>query len=356
MAILPNKNLKDSEVRDTLNKGGGKTDNDFWTKYKLLSNVNIWSFRKPYATDLDLFYLTDEQIRSINCGLTPLQIASPTSLPGRIDGKMNGWAYEMPTGGQSSPFRSGDYLGYNPDAQPMIQNLSVPAQVSIKETGSIAITAIVIQQDGVNVSLADLGELADCKGAVYMVNEALGQTRIIEGTALLSSGVFNVEVPISEFLVGDWIVYPYITTGYVHYTIPYLNRKTINVIDSVISVSVKAIKSTDGSYSISWEARVYNKSMQDITFNNNNVKLRYSGYGRTDIMQDGEKQVRLLDGLVAKGESTTTVASGVFENVSTVDREWDDGIVTSIWKNPIIWVELGSAAYWGSGVPMMEME
>lgn len=345
METLPKTYLKDNEVRDTLNKGGGKTDNEYGTKFKPLANVNIWSFRKPYATDLDLFYLTDEQIRSINCGFTALQIASPTSLPNVMDGNMNGWVYNLPTGGQYFPYRIGDYAGYYPEARPMIRDIQVPAEVSLQEYTDIAVTAVVqVESDKKSVSLADLGKLQDCYACVYMTYN--DEYRIIEGNPI-SGGTFNVGISMDELnREGEWMIYPYLSNGSVNYTIPNLAPQKVKVTSSNYRATMTAFKATDGTRTITWNVYVRNTSSQSFTFNDNYVWLRLANKSLEDTLEGGkgEKMVKIEDGLVAEPNNTTLVASGSFTNVSD-----------EIWMMPKLWVTLHSGNYTGSAVPIEEM-
>lgn len=110
-AILPNINLKDHEVRDYLNKGGGKTNNSFGSKFKPSADVNKWAFFKPESHP-NLFKLSDYERYLNNHGLDVS--AATYGTIGDKFGKMGElWAYIPPKGGQDSPFRSADFLGYN---------------------------------------------------------------------------------------------------------------------------------------------------------------------------------------------------------------------------------------------------
>lgn len=65
--ILPNTNLQDHAIRNTLNKGGGRTDNDFGSKFRKTAKINKWSFYKP-VTHENLFSLTDQDFYEVNDG------------------------------------------------------------------------------------------------------------------------------------------------------------------------------------------------------------------------------------------------------------------------------------------------
>ncbi len=74
---------------------------------------NKWSKYKPvkYATDLEI---TEIQRKEVNYGLIATKINRTT-----LD--TIAWTYEKPTGGNYSPYRLLDYMGYNTDAKPFIR-------------------------------------------------------------------------------------------------------------------------------------------------------------------------------------------------------------------------------------------
>lgn len=342
--VIPENDVKLSDIRDTLNAHGSSCTNDAISFFDERAVINHWSFRKPYATDLDLFKLTDEQIRSdeVMCGFTPHQIAAYTNLPTEMDGDMNGWVYNRPNGGENTPFRLGDYVGYYPEAKPMIRDLQVPAQISTQETTDVAITAVCTIPNKYSVSLSDLGSLKYYKAAVYLKHKTQqNQSRNRIGESL-ENGTFNVLIPISEFITGEWDVYPYITLDNTHYTIPNIVKQTIKVVTSNYIVTMTAEKSKT-EQSISWSIRVNNKSDESVTFNNNNVYLRLGTKDFDDTFVDGEQSKKLADGLEAAGKTTTTIASGTFTNIAD-----------NVWKMPKLWASIGSGNYIGSIVPISE--
>lgn len=75
------------------------------------SNINKWSKWKPvsYATPTSL---TLEQLTSTNFGLN---VTSNTDLDNPKE-----WSYVKPTGGALSPYRLGDFRGYNHSAKPFL--------------------------------------------------------------------------------------------------------------------------------------------------------------------------------------------------------------------------------------------
>jgi hypothetical protein len=325
MGTLPKEGtLYNHEIRNTLNKGGGKTDNKFWTYFLGNANINIWSFFKPYSFD-SIKSPNEDEIRDMNCGLEPCQIGSYTELPAIMKGDMNGWEYIAPTGGEHSPFRSGDFRGYYADAKPMIHDLQVPAQVSKLQTQTISITAFNQLPDGKSVTLSDLELFKDCYPAVFMkMEERDNQERFVMGGSKVNEG-FNVDVDVNtEFLEGTWRIYPFLTTGSIHYTIPNLSYGVIEVTSSNVTASMTAYRAEDGSRTIMYSVRVKNTSGEDVIINDNYV---YIGYKVGEPVKGGQ----IEDGLIAKANSETIVYSASFDNIDDM-----------LWINPVIWCTLNS--------------
>lgn len=320
MAVLtqiPASNVQFTDIRDTLNANGSSCTNDVISFFDSRAVINIWSFRKPYSSNADMFKLTDAQIRTINCGLTPKQVSSYTSIPSYMDGNMNGWVYTRPSGGENSPYRVGDYVRYYPGASPMIRDLQVPATVSNQFSNTISVSAIVGQQDGKSVTLKDLLTLADAYPAIYIKQASGSQSRQYKGSSKISeSGTFDVSFDASLLTVtGDWYVYPFLSMDGLYYTIPNLSMKTINVVSTFFSISVKAQRDSSGIMAINYTITVKNNSSA-VTWTNNTWKLRYNGKSFTDTMVSGETQGTLTSPQTIAGNTTTTI-TGTITNISS---------------------------------------
>lgn len=346
MGTLPKEGtLYNHEIRNTLNKGGGKTDNKFWTYFLDNANINIWSFFKPYSFD-SIKSPNEDEIREMNCGLEPCQIASYTSLSdaGVMDGDMNGWKYNAPKGTEHSPFRSGDYRGYYADAKPMIQDFYLPDRASNQfEGNSISASAIVTQQDGKSVSLSDLGVLKDYYPAVYIKQVNGNQYRRYTGLTTLSSGVFNVDIQVDDLQSGEWIVYPFLAENQIpenydvdnrYYTIPNVKERKLSIVTSYFVIGVMAERKKDGTRTIEYTVRI-NNSMSAQTWTNNTWRLRFFGNEFSDPMTVGEMSGTFDSPLNVNGNGETII-SGVIENINP-----------TMWSqlSMILWVSFNSGAH-----------
>ena len=331
--ILPKTGqLNKSDIMQTLNDNGGFTDDDFSSFFKKTANINIYSFRKPYRHNA-LFRLTDEEIRSINCGLKPLQITSYTTLPSEMDGGMNGWEYELPISG--TPHRINDFRGYYTNARPMIESFFVPETASSQfENASVKATAIVNQQDGLSVSLADLGELKNGYPSVYVKQVGGSQYRVYTGSNPLSDGTFDVDIEVDDLSEGNWEVYPFITLGSRYYTIPNVQYRTLKITGSYFTIALFATKRTDGTKAIDYTITV-NNSGSAITWTNNSWRLRFMGNDFSTSMQQYEMSGSLQNTINIKGNGETVI-TGSITNINTT--MWNQVVM-------ILWVSFDSGSH-----------
>lgn len=137
MANIPNGGPIDlNTIRDAINAAGGHATNDLMSFFSA-ENIAEGSPRKPivlaqdFAQDFDStkpnysanFWQDGGRYgwRFDNAKVTGSQ--SPfLDIYNKYDGQMNGWQRSLPTGGASSPYRLGDFLGYMSDAEPLAGN------------------------------------------------------------------------------------------------------------------------------------------------------------------------------------------------------------------------------------------
>lgn len=102
--VLPTSNLKYEDIRDTLNAGGGNVTDDVITAFSDAANINMWSFFKPHYGTYDF----------------PDLIPDYTDRAGSLfyDEINKKIVYRKPTGGEESPYRLSDFVGYQYKALP----------------------------------------------------------------------------------------------------------------------------------------------------------------------------------------------------------------------------------------------
>ena len=336
--IIPNTDINlATEVRDVLNSAGGKVGNNVISFFTPAANINYWNKHKPVSLDVAFCQDFDESKPNYNqywwkadgsCGFKPYGGFAVTQLPGIIDGKLNKWEYELPSGGPTSPYRLGDFAGYNTNALPMIHSLQVPSVVSVKQTNMISITAFITNPNPESITLSDLSTIGDYYPAVYMEYERNGEYRTARGSKPLSEGGFNIDVGINTDTglnrIGTWTIYPYITNAENNhnYTIPNLNKMIVELKETNLTIRLNAYKTTDGSQSIIWEAYAVNSSGDDVTFTEGSLYLMLADRTPADTVSGPERMIPINEILTAKGNSTTLIASGTIDNIA--DELWND--------------------------------
>lgn len=134
--LIPEINVKAEDIRDTLNANGGSVSNDLLTFFSTSAKVNKWARYKPEDYEKD-FDLTDDERFTNHYGLSMTGYASlfgnhqkVSVTDGKIDisedttgflyklckGTLGQFDYILPKGGEDSPYRLGDFRGYNPNA------------------------------------------------------------------------------------------------------------------------------------------------------------------------------------------------------------------------------------------------
>lgn len=100
--ILPSENLRVEDIRDTLNANGGNVGNDVVSFFGEDAKINPFSTKKPFVS-AELY--TDEWKSGF--------VLDHTLIPYRL-------RYELPKGGEESPYRLGDFRGYDAKVRPQL--------------------------------------------------------------------------------------------------------------------------------------------------------------------------------------------------------------------------------------------
>lgn len=340
------------EIGQVLLQDGGSVDiNAALTYFKAAAKTNVWSFRKPYNFKGVVGKLTDEQIRSIDCGLSwrNAQVGAPNGIKGKMDGDMNYWEYDRPIGTEESPFRNGDYAGYHPDAPPMIQGFFVPNEASNETSGVfVSATAVVTKSVGYNVVLADVGNFENAYAGVYLEHENDSSIyRIYKNEDVaLKEGSFNVDIPAYDLNpTGKWNVYPFMILNGAYFTIPNVQPSSINIVSTLFSCNVMPTKRTDGTQAIDYTIRVHSAT-SSVTWTNNVWKLRFNKRGYEGASQTYEMEGTLPSPQTINGNGTTVI-TGTIYNVN--DVLWAETTL-------VLWVGFQSSAYKWSGTVLSQRE
>lgn len=195
--VLPTTNLKVDDVVDTLRANGGVIGVDGNGMIRLSdlftegANINQWSLRKPFVAAVDF---TDTWKSGFSLGYESVE-------------QQNVFVYTRPTGGKDSPYRLGDFRGYNSKATPpastkngLPQVFVVPSENDVNQqtvsfklynadilkkvceefpvftmigVSSDSMVPIVFETDEDGSYMCDVGEVAIPNTAVYPRNPGL---------------------------------------------------------------------------------------------------------------------------------------------------------------------------------------
>lgn len=341
--ILPETNLTYTDIRDTLNAGGGSVDNTVASAFKPTAKINIFSKHKPVIRKVDFCQDFDStkpnyfpewwKGTSGNCGIVFKNVSSPSDLPDVIDGELNGWEHQLPQGGENAPFRLGDFCGYDSNAKPFVEGFSLSrVTVENKSSSSFSVNFIVVPDETKPTSLtfSDFNtSLANYYPAVYIRKGTLGY--FISASNTVSSGSnLSVDVPTNGLDTGEWEVYTFlsevkiptlstvgsIALGYC-YTIPYTDKKGIEVVSTLMQIIIHPTKSAT-SNTIHIKVTVNSLLLGTQSFTNNWVYVRR-------LNQD------ISDNLYAKNIQLDTLS--LANGVPTVIYDQDVQVDSELYNN-----------------------
>ena len=163
--ILKEYNLADYDIRDFLNKEGGRTDNVFGSKFRRAANVNKWSKRKPTKYRGMLFEKGDETPRQWQADDGLCGFVEEAVMFGVLDNLVeavkagNIFVYELPTGAPYF-YRIGDFRDYNPKAKSPIWSFEASGQIDLNAANTTYATFTILGDNDIdeetNITLQDI--------------------------------------------------------------------------------------------------------------------------------------------------------------------------------------------------------
>lgn len=168
--ILPSQNLKWDDVRDTLNASGGVVSNVAETAFKANANINPFAKYKPSNIGPVNFTRDNTGAFTVDIALRPslsikdywwigkngqcnLNIPELASIEDN-DPDEESWSYIPVEGGEQSPYRLGDFAGYNRYATGDLVRIQCPTTVVIGREFSVWFRKMEV--DDTNLSLDDV--------------------------------------------------------------------------------------------------------------------------------------------------------------------------------------------------------
>jgi len=267
------------------------------------SLINKWSKYKPVIYPA----ITTDGITNWwkavdgSCGLS---IPEYLNIDNLLTAITNGaiWNYNKPTGGSSSPYRLGDFRGYEHSASKPYKNITIPSSAYNGLTGSQIGASIIVPNDSSNIELriSDLDTIKDCYLGLYITNGTYSQW--MTSTLSISNGSASISMPIYGIPTGTYYAYPFLCSiskaingdagGAVFYPFDGVDRKQIVIKNNPITVSITALwRGLDpNSDVVEYTVTINNESGDTLNLLNCTTKLKFSNNSYESLLVSGESQ------------------------------------------------------------------
>lgn len=219
--ILPSVNQDYDDVRDTLNKRNGAVTNYIPTAFTVSSGINMWAKYKPVAYT-QLFTDNYPDWYKGNDKMCGLGIPNVNGDPAPI--KDSPWYYNPPASGQSEPYRTGDFRGYNRNATFFITGWWKRQTIQLNKGGDATLRvscAILRPTQTNNLQVEDVELLSNIRlglkitggGRSWVKTSAKTAKEVVDDSGILQCTVnFDTEVPfVSDS--GVYTVTQFLTTS-----------------------------------------------------------------------------------------------------------------------------------------------
>lgn len=319
--VIPNNNVGITDIRQTL--GHSNTQQYNCLGHLCVSDkVNMWSKFKPLRIEADnTSDLPDWWKGQDDCGI---EYIVKTDIISTINAIISGigWTYKKPRGGQSEPYRLGDFRGYKHKAHKPFSPLYVPDEVYIEGSGSTMQFGMNIEGSMPNnVSLSDIGGEVDLDKTYLGLavrnsrgNKMYWKTSVtFDGAIDFPIGLFaDEQVDLFFFLSTTKktsISSPDVQTKFVPFE--GINVQRISIIEGLVSFDIIAYWSAR-FHEVSYDIRVTNRATYAYVMPNCLVNCRY-GDNDVDAPFEYGEHTDTKGSLTVPplGEITT---SGVFVN------------------------------------------
>lgn len=172
--------------------------------------INVWAKYKP--TDYNAAFTDNwSKGKDGNYGLNITvdnRVSSWSALVAEYSKPNNGYSniYKRPSGGATSPYRLGDFRGYNHKAKPEISDYLAATNYIEDSPISLSVAYNAITVDGDQVSYKDV-EVYKGLYFGYVITDISGKTLKLLATASTTSS-YEVRIAARTLLAGNYRLYP----------------------------------------------------------------------------------------------------------------------------------------------------
>lgn len=194
------------DVADCLGMTRSSTLADLCTS----SKINVWAKYKP--TDYNAAFSDNwSKGKDGNYGLNITvdnRVSSWSALVAEYSKANNGYSniYKRPSGGATSPYRLGDFRGYNHKAKPEISDYLAATNYQEDSQISLSVAYNVVTADGDQVSYNAIEAFKDLYFG-YVITDTSGKTLKLIATASTTSS-YEVRIAARTLLAGNYRLYP----------------------------------------------------------------------------------------------------------------------------------------------------
>ena len=291
-------------------------------------NVNKWSKHKPViqARDSNDGFPTWWKASDGKCGLDIPEFTSITSLINYYNTTPELWTYKKPTGSESSPFRLGDFRGYEHSAQPpLLANqmadtynksiVNLPTSLNIRATST---TELSVNDIGTSFNLGN-GYFG-----VALANRGTTTQRSLTDSSIIGTGeAGGVQIPLTSVDVGLYTVFMFISSVMkttFNGTDP-IGGKFVPIPNGVFNIQIKAggltviLTGSKLAKRVDWSLNIVNSDNVTKSLQNVRVMCRYGDKSESDSFESGEDFIVI--GNITVGANSTYTNSGSFSNALT---------------------------------------
>lgn len=270
--------------------------------------INKWSKCKPVTGRFENNRPSDWYLSSqYNCGINYLTHTTIAKLIESINNGVNQHPYTMPSGGVNSPFRLGDFAGYDTESIPPLTAGNAEGTY-YKNHATFGVTCLIRMSDPDELLISDIFgtevlnwyyaaalQKATDSSIMWM---SLSKTISNDGLGMISIPLANLTGSTTYYLYQFLSTYskPSFTSGEQvgrFVAIPGKQKQVIRIETADIYVSLINLKRSDAGL-VTGSIRIENSSGSK-TYRNVSVQFRYGNANPTDRLQVGESIVNLPD-------------------------------------------------------------
>lgn len=326
--ILPKQNISIMDVRNCI----GYPSMDLGTLCSAgEAYINKWAKYKPVDNNfIDNRPADWWKGRMLNCGINFLQHSNIKSLIDSVNAGISQHSYQPPSGGSTSPYRLGDFCGYNTESIAPLHAGNIEG--TYYKNNNVIGVACLIRAEGIDdeLSISDIfdGEIRNMYYAAALQRSDNTIMWMSCSSDIRNGGSF-INIPTSGLTAGQtYYLYqflssylkPSFTSGEQvgnFFAIPGQQKQAIKIESTNVGISLINVARSENGI-VSGNIRIDNQG-GTTTFRNVSVQIRYSSSKPEDTLKVGEAIVNLSD-INAPNNQITTVP---FQSRSNVLPDFD---------------------------------